>query len=172
LTDYCSGSGEACLTDGDCAQGTCGVDGVIHLIDQGIVPSKNANQQAIYSVQVIEEACPKSVEDNYSTALVVTQSLWGDIANLAGCPLPIAGGGAGIVPDVTGALAKFSNNLCAPKKMRANVEPAEISAQVNITDVLQLLNAFSSNSTSYTFLAGPACAAGTKVAQRRVIRNR
>jgi hypothetical protein len=158
LTDYCTGSGEACTIDDDCAQGTCGVDGVIHFLDQGIVPSKNANQQAIYSVQVIAEGCAVA-DDNFSNALVATQPVWGDIGGGTNCPMDPPDGGADLVPDVTAALKKFSNGLCAPKKTRADVEPYELDMQVNITDVLALLNAFSSGSTDYDFPAGPACAA-------------
>ena len=69
-------------------------------------------------------------------------------------------GRANIVPDVTRELNKFSNTLCAPKKTRADVEPDVLDMRVNISDVLQLLNAFASGSASYAFPAGPACAAG------------
>ncbi len=160
FADYCTGSGEACTIDDDCAQGTCGVDGVIHFLDQGIVPSKNANQQAMYSVQAIGDACAVGVEDNYSFAFVVTEPVWGDIGDRTGCPMAPPDGGADLVPDVTRALSKFSNALCAPKKMRVDVEPAILDMQINTTDVLQLLNAFSSGSASYNFEAGPACSAG------------
>jgi hypothetical protein len=160
LADYCTGSGESCTTDLDCAAGTCGVDGVIHFLDQGIVPSKNTNQQAIYSVQAIGEACAVGVEDNYSIALVVTQPVWGDIGDRNTCPMLPPDGIADLIPDVTRTLSKFSNALCAPKKMRTDVEPAIPDMQINTTDVLQLLNAFSSGSASYSFEAGPACSAG------------
>ena len=157
LMDYCTGSGEACVSDANCTAGTCGVDGVIHIFDQGIVPTKNANQQAIYSVQVIDQACAIT-EGNFSAALVETQPNWGDIGNGTACPMAPPNGVTGIVPDVTGALAKFSNGFCAPKKTRVDVEPAILDMKVNITDVLQLLNAFSSGSASYSYEAGPACA--------------
>ena len=157
LADYCTGSGEGCTTDGDCAQGTCGVDGVIHIIDQGIVPSKNVNQQAIYSMQVIESACAQDQEANFSDALAVTQPLWGDMGNGTDCPMAPPNGAADLVPDVTAALQKFSNALCAPKKTRADVGPDSLDMNVGIADVLQLLNAFSSGSSVFPFAAGPAC---------------
>jgi hypothetical protein len=172
LTDYCTGTGEPCTTDGDCAQGTCGVDGVIHLIDRGIVGTKNANQQAIYSVQVIEKACSVDAEDNFSDALVVVQPPWGDIGSGTGCPLGPPNGSADLVPDVTGALNKFSNGFCAPKKTRADAGPDSLDMNVGISDVLTLLNAFSSGSSVFPFAAGSACAANAKVAQNRVIRSR
>ena len=43
---------------------------------------------------------------------------------------------------------------------QVNVEPAILDMQINTTDVLQLLNAFSSGSVSYNFEAGSACSAG------------
>jgi hypothetical protein len=158
LTDYCTGSGEACTTDEDCAQGACDVDGAIHLLDQGFGPSKNANQQSIYSVQVIESVCTISSEDNYSDALVVTNPLWGDIGNGTSCPMAPPNGVADLVPDVTRALSKFSNNFCAPKKTRADVGPDVLDMNVGIADVLHLLNAFASGSQIYPFEAGPDCA--------------
>jgi hypothetical protein len=156
LTDYCTGSGEACATDGDCAQGTCGVDGAIHIIDQGIVPSKNTNQQAIYSVQVIDAVCAFA-ENGFSEPLVVVQPVWGDNSGGTSCPREVPDGAAGLIPDVINGLNKFSNGLCALKKMRADVEPGEIDARINITDVLQLLSAFASGSSDYSFAAGPSC---------------
>ena len=158
LMDYCTGSGGACQSDFDCTAGTCGVDGVIHIFDPGIVPTKNTNQQATYSVQVIDQACAIT-EGNFSAALVETQPNWGDIGNGTTCPMAPPNGVADLVPDVTRALSKFSNDFCAPKKTRADVEPGALDMQVNIGDVLQLLNAFSSGSVSYGFEAGPACAA-------------
>ena len=159
LSGYCSGSGEACAIDADCASGTCGVDNVIHIFDQGVVPSKNMDQQAIYSLQVIAEECP-IVEGNFSTALVFAQPLWGDIGEGTNCPMLSPAGVAALIPDVTKALAKFSNEYCAPKKTRVDVEPAVLDMRIGISDVLQLLNAFASGSTSYAFEAGPACSAG------------
>lgn len=120
------------------------------------MPSKNANQQAIYSVQVIDASCA-GAENDFSDALVATQPQWGDIGNGTACPMAPPNGVADLVPDVTRALNKFSNALCAPKKTRTDVEPAALDMQVNITDVLQLLNAFLSGSASYNFAAGPAC---------------
>ena len=159
LRECCTGTGEACTTDSDCAAGTCGVDGAIHFLDQGIVPSKNDTQQAVYSVQAIDQAC-EMIENDYSDALVVTQPVWGDIGYRNTCPMLPPDGVADLIPDVTRALSKFSNALCAPKKMRADVEPAILDMQINTTDVLQLLNAFSSGSASYGFEAGPACSDG------------
>lgn len=64
LTNYCNQSGEPCITDADCAFGTCGVDGVIHITDEGMAPSKLVRgggaitQPARYTVQVVDETCP------------------------------------------------------------------------------------------------------------------
>jgi len=155
LTNYCTVSGESCTTDGDCAAGTCGVDGVIHIFDQGIVPTKNMNQRAIYDVQVIDETCSVANDADYSDPLVLIQPVWGDIGNGTDCPMEPPNGVVSLVPDVTAALAKFSNNFCAPKKTRVEVEPAGLDMLVNITDVLKLLNAFTA--VPYDLEAGPAC---------------
>ena len=144
------------MTDLDCAAGTCGVDGTIHFIDQGIVPSKNENQQAIYSVQVLDSSCA-GTELDFSTALIITQPYWGDIGAGTDCPMLPPNGVASLVPDVTNALKKFSNDLCAPKKTRADVQGDNINFNVDISDVLQLLGAFSSGSASYSYAAGLAC---------------
>lgn len=153
LENYCSGSGEACSSDNDCAAGTCGVDGAIHILDQAIVPTRNANQPATYSVQVAENRF--GFLCSYSDALVVTQPIWGDIGNGTGCPMAPPNGDADLVPDVTNALNKFSNGFCAPKKTRVDVEPASLDMQVNISDMLLLLNAFSG--FDYPFPSGTAC---------------
>ncbi len=158
LSMHCTGSGEACISDFDCASGTCGVDGVIHIFDQGIVPSKNANQQAIYSAQVIPIGCSTFNEDNYSAPLVVTQPVWGDIGTGMGCPRPPPDGSADIVPDVIFCLQRFSNGICAPKKTRADLEPATIDFNISAGDFLQALNAFKGD--DYKFPAGPACSTG------------
>ena len=132
-----------------------GVDGVIHLLDQDIVPEKNDNQQAIYQVQVIA-VCPL-VEDNFSSPLTVTQERWGDVLGDPGCPVGTPGTGA-TISDVLGILNKFSNALCAIKKTRADLEPAALDMKINITDVLMALGGFGNG--IYPFAAGSACAAG------------
>jgi len=159
LTDFCSGSGEACASDGDCAQGTCGVDGVIHIVDDGITPTKNENQQAIYTVQVVAEGCVLSDQASFSDPLVITQPLYGDlVATDPSCPMPPPNGIASLIPDVTTGLNKFSNGFCAAKKMRVDLEPSTLDFKVGIIDVLKALDAFSGG--EYDLTAGTVCMAG------------
>lgn len=158
LSQYCTQSGEFCTIDNDCAEGTCGVDDAIHIFDMGIVPSKNENQQAIYSVQVVVIG-EHSREDCYSDPLVVTQPVFGDIGDGVACPMLPPDGRVDIVPDVTQMLSKFSNNFCAPKKMRTDLEPTTLDFATAITDILQVLGAFT-GIHDYPFQAGPVCSAG------------
>ena len=156
LVNYCTISGEPCVVDGDCAAGTCGVDGAIHIADESIAPSKNQTQRSIYSVQVITEGCATDEEANYSPALVVDQPLFGDLVgvNPGDCPLSIPNGSVDLIPDVTSVLDKFSNQFCAPKKTRALLSSYG-SFTIGITDVLTALNAFSGQ--EWSEVAGPAC---------------
>ena len=62
------------------------MDGVIHIIDPGIVPSKGI-QTAVYDVQVIDETCSLANDSDYSAALVVAQPNWGDIGDGTACPM-------------------------------------------------------------------------------------
>lgn len=158
LVNYCTSSGESCLVDGDCAEGTCGVDGAIHIADVSIVPSKNATQRSIYSVQVITEGCATDEEANYSAALVVDQPLFGDLVGTTPgeCPMSIPNGSTTLIPDVTTALDKFSNSFCAPKKTRALLSSYG-TFTIGIPDVLTALNAFSGQEWSEA--AGPVCPA-------------
>lgn len=170
LTNYCTGSGEACDVDADCVAGTCGVDGVIHIVDQGLNPTKSAVQISQYTVQVIEEACPKSDENNYSEGLVVVMPKWGDNSGGTSCPREIADGAAGIIPDVTNVVSKFANNPCAIKLTRADVTSATPDRAIGIDDVLAHINAFSAQ--PFPYAAGPACgAANARVVQSRSIRS-
>jgi hypothetical protein len=178
LTDYCSGSGEACTPGGDpCIQGTCGVDGVIHIVDEGIVPSKLAagggsiSQPAEFTVQVVDSECFLDQEGSFSEPLSYIAAGHGDIVGGApGCPMPPPNFQASLVPDVTGALDKFANSVCAAKKTRADVEPGFQDLLVNISDVLRILNAFSG--TPYGFAAPAACpAAAAKIAQSPRVRE-
>ena len=55
------------------------------------------------------------------------------------------------ISDVLGVLNKFSNAPCAPKKTRADLEPATPDLKVAIIDVLQAVNGFSG--LAYSFAA-------------------
>ncbi len=146
------------MVDGDCAAGTCSLDGVIHIADESFAPSKNGTQRSIYSVQVITEGCATDNEANYSPALVVDQPLFGDIVgiNPGDCPLSIPNGSIDLIPDVTSALTKFSNGFCAPKKTRVLLSSYG-TFTIGIVDVLTALNAFAGQEWSEP--AGPTCPA-------------
>ena len=129
---------------------------MIHIADESIAPSKNETQRSIYSVQVITEGCAIDEEANFSPALIVDQPLFGDVVgvNPGDCPMSIPNGTADLIPDVTSALAKFSNGFCAPKKTRVLLSSYN-SFTIGITDVLVVLNAFSGQ--EWIEEAGPVC---------------
>jgi hypothetical protein len=157
LAEFCSGSGEACTTDADCDQGTCGVDGVIHIHGVGIVPSKlqpggGAFQiPSTYDIQVANAQCALDLDDSYSTVLIVTQAGLGDVvANVTQCPNGAPNLSVDVVGDVVGVLNKFANRDCAPQKTRTDLEPCEVDFRINITDVLQALAGFTGASFPFT----------------------
>ena len=156
LTNYCARTGEPCAVDGDCTLGTCGVDGVIHIQDQGIVPSrKTPPQPATFSVRIVDQSCDILDEASYSAALTVTQPLYGDVLlSNATCPTGPPNNNPDI-SDVLGVLNKFSNAPCAAKKTRADLEPGNPDSKVGIPDVLQALNGF--GGLLYSFAAPTAC---------------
>jgi hypothetical protein len=149
LTRYCTGSGEPCALDCQCAQGTCGVDGVIHMYGPGMVPSRlslgggSMDAPSTYSVQVIDGTCPFELEDNYSDPLSMTLSAWGDVVLTVGtCPNGPPNMNVDVVGDVVALVRKFANLDCAVSKPRSDLEPCALDMIINITDVLQAVNAF------------------------------
>jgi len=162
LTNYCTGSGESCAVDGDCVAGTCGVDGAVHLTHSAIVPSKLApgggalQVPANYTIEVLDESCSSTLDSSFSEPLFVTQAGWGDVVlNIATCPAGPPNLIIDMLGDVVGAINKFSNLNCAPKKTRVDLEPGTIDFKVNITDVLQGLSAFSG--ATYPFASKAVC---------------
>jgi len=159
LANYCTGSGEACDPNAPvCSSGTCRYDGVIHIIDAGIVPSKNnPAQPAAYSVQVIDETCGL-LDEGYSDPLVVINPIWGDVLRNSGtCPTLPGNGIVDLLGDVVGVINKFGNLSCAAKKTRVDVEPGTPDFKINFTDVVQILTGFTGG--PYPFAAPDPCAA-------------
>ena len=80
------------------------------------------------------------LESNYSTPTVIQTSIWGDVVGNDSLEAP--DDSVDIISDVTLTLNKFQNFITGPLKSQADVEPAEVDFQVNISDVTFVLNAF------------------------------
>jgi hypothetical protein len=114
--------------------------GAVYVISEFVVPG------ATYSVQSIDESCQTGIEDNFSAALTLTTSLWGDVVQDC-TPRPESpclppDGSVDITTDVVGVLDKFSNVATAPLKARADLEPGDLDLIINITDVTMCVDAF------------------------------
>jgi hypothetical protein len=179
LTGYCNGgylNAHPCTEDADCIDpnhpdepGTCGVDGVVHLYHEAIVPSHMETSTgpidvpAEYYVSVTDIACRGTREDGYSPPLEMAQAGWGDVVlSVADCPNGAPEESIGVVTDVVAIPNKFSNSYCAPKKARADIHPHNVDLKIGITDVTSCLGGFVGD--AYPFGAGncycldPTCA--------------
>jgi hypothetical protein len=162
LADHCvngSNDGGACSDDGNCPDGSCGSDNVVHLYLEGIVPSHMASSTgpidapAIYAVQMIDAQCGLSDEDAYSDTLTLLQAGWGDLVlDISACPNGPPDGRVDVVTDVIAVLNKFTNLNCAPLKARADLQPHNVDFKIDISDVVLCLGAFTGD--DYPFGAG------------------
>jgi hypothetical protein len=165
LANHCvngSNDGGSCTGDGDCPDGSCGSDGVIHLYHEAVIPSHMASSTgpidvpSRYQVQVVEGTCSRTADRNYSPALTVTPAGWGDIVtDCSGCPAYPCGTpdeSVSVVTDVLGVLDKLSNQPCAPIKARADLQPGNLDFKIDILDVVQCLGGFTGN--EYPFGTG------------------
>lgn len=109
----------------------------VNIYGEFIVPG------ASYSVQMIEQECLLTSEGSYSDALVISTSIWGDsVDDCTTLPCKPPDKSVDIVTDVTATLNKFQNFISGPDKARTDMEPALLDAEVNISDVTFVLNAF------------------------------
>ncbi len=118
-----------------------GALGTIHVFDETIVPG------ATYRLQVVDSACDLSADNSFSSPVFMATSQWGDVT--AGCATPPCSppdGRVDVTTDVTAILAKFRNTGEAPRKARADIEPALPDLMVNISDVTFALDAFRGHS--------------------------
>ncbi len=143
-TEVCAGGpndGSPCTSDFDCPGEPCSTDGdcwggIISIYGEAIVPGLTV------SVQVVSEGCDLSQESSFSDLAVMATAQWGDI--LSNCQqIPCTPGGDGPnMNDIFGSIQTFQSSPLAPRKARADVEPSLLDGLENITDVLQLVNAF------------------------------
>ncbi len=133
---------QVCSVDDDCVA-------AVHLYHETITAD------SAYDIQTLGQFCSISAE-SFSPPLFITQPRWGDIVNdCTGCPCGPPNGSVDVVTDVVSLIKKFSNLPCAPIKTRADLEPGILDFRVNITDVLQCLNAFSGATYPFTPVLDP-----------------
>jgi len=155
LAGYCNTPGNPsydahpCVTSADCGPGTCGVDGVVHVYHEAIIPSHMASGAgpidipAVYDIQLIDSTCSLSHDTSYSAPLRMTQAGCGDInKDVSACPNAAPNESVGVVTDVIGALNKFSNIDCAMQKTRVYAHPNNVDFAIDIPDVVLCLDAF------------------------------
>ncbi len=129
--------GQPCTDNGDCPEGSCGSDGIVHLFHEGLIP------RAIYSVQVTDAACSLQGDDGYSDPLIMTQGRWGDlVSDCTTCPCGPPDDAVNVVTDVVSLVNKFENLCCAPQKARGDLRPHNVDFKIDVSDVVQCLNAF------------------------------
>ena len=95
-----------------------------------------------YKIDVIDEAC--SVEDDaaYSLSLDLPTARWGDtVKDLSSDPAEPPDGSVDII-DCMAIVARFQSEPTAISKTRAELEPGCPDLVINITDVMQCVNAF------------------------------
>ncbi len=111
--------------------------GTVHVYGDFVLPN------GLYQIQAIAESCDMISESSYSEPLAVATSRWGDlVTDCTTTPCGPPDGLVGVPTDVTAALDKFKNLPGAVKKVRCDLEPGMPDLTVNITDVVQVLDAF------------------------------
>jgi len=129
--------------------------GVIYVFDDEIVPS------ATYTIQVIDDTCELANEADYSAALTLTTSAWGDVvSNCVTNPCGPPDGSAGMT-DLTAILDKFMGLPGAPIKARADLYPAIPNGIVNFDDIVAVLDAYLGASYPPSFFALPSPCPGS-----------
>ena len=114
--------------------------GDIYVYHEGVMPG------SAYDIQVVDCTDPACLNDPavFSPALLLDTSAYGDIlGNCSQVPCSPPGGLPVNVNDALGVLSAFSTSPGAPRKARADIEPADLDRKINVSDALRVLNAFS-----------------------------
>lgn len=160
LADRCVGGsndGRPCTIPADCPAGFCGSDPTVYVYHEGIIASRKAVGMpalafpAEYVVQEIGSDCDLENVNNYSSPLPFVQPAWSDIVTSIGdCPNGPPNLNVDMVGDVVSILNKFSNNACAPRKVRVDLEPNQVDFKASIVDVLNALSGFSGSNYPFS----------------------
>ncbi len=118
--------------------------GTLNIFGSEIVPS------AVYEVQAV--ACDPNVEANFSSALTVLTSAWGDIVDPFNPPSATA---QPDFADISAMVDKFKALPGAPIKARTQLHPnvPDPAASIDFTDISDCINAFKGLAYPY---AGPS----------------
>jgi hypothetical protein len=113
-----------------------GAINLLHLFDDEIVPN------ALYHVKSIDCECDPSNEADYSPALVITTSKWGDlVGECAVTPCTPPDGTVDFV-DIAAIVDKFKNLPAAPIKARTDIAPDLPDRIIDFTDIPSVVEAF------------------------------
>jgi subtilisin family serine protease len=123
--------------------------GLVQVYGGSVVPG------GTYVVQAVDSTCDAGAEISYSNALNQPMSDWGDCVGGFDGVQCVWTEAEGIVSgaDILAPLDKFRNRNCAVSKARADTEPSTPDQIINISDVIQNLNAF--RSAPYPFSGPP-----------------
>lgn len=125
---------------------------VIHIYDPLIVPA------GVYEVQAIEEGCDSALSGSFTVPLTVVNSRWGDVVGSFDEPSQqwtAPDGSVSITSDVVAVVDKFRGLPGAPNKTRADVEPAAPNQLIDVTDFVQIVDAF--QGIAYPFAPSVPC---------------
>ncbi|MFQ5494216.1 MAG: hypothetical protein ACE5EX_02445 [Phycisphaerae bacterium] len=127
-----------------------GTMGTVHVSHGTIVPG------GLYSIQLVDEVCDAGNELNFSAALNVRLSRWGDLTGAfdGGNGVWTAPDGiVEVITDCVGLLDNFAGRVSAPIKARADLEPGTPDRLINISDAVSCIDAF--RGRAYPFDPGP-----------------
>jgi hypothetical protein len=104
---------------------------------------------------MIERNCSVDVGDNYSEALALASSTWGDTVGT--CDAPPCSGPNGIVEgsDIVAILDKFANRTGATSKPRVDLIPGTPDRIIAVDDIVFALSAFTGD--DYPFSVAAQC---------------
>ncbi|UCC29852.1 MAG: DUF362 domain-containing protein [Phycisphaerales bacterium] len=134
----------------------------IYAYGEAIVPG------AAYSTRAICQGCDINQAIAYSAPLTLQTSVWGDaVSDCTVTPCGPPDGSVDVTTDVTALLDKFKNLAGAPRKARCDLEPAIADRLVNITDVMEALDAF--RGFQYPFEISPPCGNASRILSQMCI---
>ena len=114
--------------------------GLLNISDNEIVPN------GVYEIQAIDCACDPGLEANYSAALTVAASKWGDLVESTNAQ---PADGITDFNDISAVVDKFRNLESAPTKARTDVAPDAPDGAVDFVDISSLVDAFRGRSYPY-----------------------
>ncbi len=135
--------------------------GVVHVIHPALVPSLLLQPAgpvaipALYTVQLIDDTCPPSLEASYSDPLVIRTAAWADVTELDAGTYRVPGDNVSVV-DTLAMVAKFAGDPNAPSKANASLlgvtagpEP-RLDGKITISETVSVLGAFSGENYPFT----------------------